>query len=241
MIMSFFNVSNTYDYMNSFFGTTSTNASSGSSNFLGDYYAVQNGSYYKLAKNYYAKAAKEEAEGNSVDKKSIELVKSGTQDTINSLNRLMDEGLFKKVSTTDENGNKSYGYDKEKILDKLKDFVDDYNSMVKDAGEMDGDNSLKAGVRLVDQMKVYKSALSKIGVSIESDNTLKIDEDAFKDANMTDVKSLFTGNVSMAKNIQTKLLQVYSATNSDLNSTDGLYSSQAIKNVSLGSMFDSLS
>ena len=92
----------------------------------------------------------------------------------------------------------------------------------------------------MDQMKVYKSALSQIGVSIESDNTLKIDEDAFKDANMTDVKSLFTGNVSMAKNIQTKLLQVYSAANTDLNSIDGLYSSQAVKSMSTGSMFDSL-
>lgn len=238
--MSFFNVSNTYDYMNSFFGNNSANGSSGASNLLGDYYAVQNGSYYKLAKNFYAKAAKEEAKSAEASKKSVELVKSGTQEAINSLNKLMDDSLFEKVSTTDKDGNKTTDYDKDKIFDKLKDFVEDYNSMVKDAGEMDGDNSLKAGVRLVDQMKVYKSALSQIGVSIESDNTLKIDEDAFKEADMTDVKSLFTGNVSMAKNIQTKLLQVYSAANTDLNSIDGLYSSQAVKNISTGSMFDSM-
>lgn len=236
--MSFFDVSNTYDYMNSFFGTSPSN-SSGSTNFLGDYYAVQNGSYYKLAKQFYSKAA-EDTKNSEVDEKSIELVKSGAEEAINSLNKLMDDSLFKKVETTDEDGNKTYDYDKDKVLDKLKSFVDDYNSMVKDAGEMEGDNSLKAGVRLVDQMKVYKSALSQIGVSIESDNTLKIDEEAFKAADMTDVKSLFTGNVSMAKNIQTKLLQVYSATNTDLNSTDGLYSASAIKNVSIGSMFDSL-
>lgn len=238
--MNFFNVSNTHDYMNSFFGNNSTSSSSGSTNFLSDYYAVQNGSYYKLAKNYYAKAAKEEAEGNSIDEKSIELVKSGAEEAINSLNKLMDDSLFDKVSSTDKDGKKTYDYDKEKILDKLTAFVEDYNSMIKDAGEMDGDDSLKAGVRLVDQMKVYKSALSKIGISIESDNTLKVDEDAFKEANISDIKSLFTGNVSMAKNIQTKLLQVYTAANSDLNSTDGLYSSQAVKNVTIGSMFDSI-
>ncbi len=238
--MSYFNVSNTYDYMNSFFGNTSANGSSSTNNFLGDYYAVQNGSYYKLAKNYYAKAAKEETEGNSVDEKSVELVKSGAQETINSLNKLMDDSLFKKVSTTDKDGNKTTDYDKEKILEKLNAFIEDYNSMIKDAGEMDGDNSLRAGVRLVDQMKVYKSALSQIGVSIESNNTLKVDEEAFKEANMTDVKSLFTGNVSMAKNIQTKLLQMYTAANTDLNSVDGLYSSQAVKSVTLGNMFDSL-
>lgn len=238
--MSFFNVSNTYDYMNSFFGNTTTSGSSSANNFLGDYYAVQNGSYYKLAKNYYAKAAKEEAEAKGMDKKSVELVKSEAEEAINSLNKLMDDSLFKKVDVTDKDGNKTYDYDKEKILEKVNAFVEDYNSMIKGAGEMDGDNALKAGVRLVDQMKVYKSALSQIGISIEGDNTLKVDEDAFNEADMTDVKSLFTGNVSMGKNIQTKMLQLYSAANTDLNSTDGLYSSQAVKNVTLGSMFDSL-
>lgn len=237
--MSYFNVSNTYDYMNSFFGTSSTSSSSSSStSFLSDYYAVQNGSYYKLAKNYYSKVAA--SSSDSADEKSLELVKAGAEDAVNSLSKLMDESLFKKVETTDEDGNKTYDYDKEKILDKLKSFVEDYNSLIEDAGEMEGDNSLKAGVRLVEQMKVYESALSRIGISIESDNTLKIDEDAFKEADMTEAKSLFTGNVSMAKNIQTKLLQVYSATNTDLNSIDGLYSSSAVKNVTIGNMFDSL-
>ncbi len=228
--MSFLNVSNTYDYMNSFFGASATNGSSGSNNFLGDYYAVQNGSYYKLAKNFYAKAAAEEKNSDSVDEKSVELVKSGAEEAINSLNKLMDEGLFEKGDSDD----------KDAILDKLNSFVKDYNAMINNAGEMDGENSLKAGVRLVDQMKVYKSALSRIGVSIESDNTLKVDEDAFKESDISDVKNLFTGNVSMAKNIQSKLLQVYSSANMDLKSTDGLYSAQAIKNVTLGSMFDSI-
>ena len=177
-----------------------------------------------------AQAAAEEKNSDSVDEKSVELVKSGAEEAINSLNKLMDEGLFEKGDSDD----------KDAILDKLNSFVKDYNAMINNAGEMDGENSLKAGVRLVDQMKVYKSALSRIGVSVENDNTLKIDEDAFKESDISDVKNLFTGNVSMAKNIQSKLLQVYSSANMDLKSTDGLYSAQAIKNVTLGSMFDSI-
>jgi len=236
--MNFYNVSNN-DYFSNFFGKTGNNGAV-SNNFLGDYYAVQNGSYYKLAKQFYAKSAKDETDTSKADEKSIELVKSSSQDAINSLNKLMDDSLFEKVEMTDDNGNKVVDYDKDKILDKLKTFVKDYNSVVEGAGEMDGDNSLKAGVRLVEQLKVYKSSLSRVGINVEADNTLKIDEEAFKAADMTDVKSLFTGNVSMAKNIQNKLLQVYSATNVDLNSTDGLYSAQAVKNVTVGSMFDNL-
>ncbi|MBQ8318872.1 MAG: hypothetical protein IJX85_11060 [Lachnospiraceae bacterium] len=238
--MSIFNVTNDNNYMNSIFSSLPTTGGASTNNFLGDYYAVQNGSYYKLAKQFYAKAAAEEKSGKEADEKSLEMVKTGTEDALQSLSKLMDSNLFKKVETTDESGNKTMDYDKEEILDKLKSFVEDYNSMVEDAGEMDGDNALKAGVRLVDQMKVYKSALSQIGVSVESDNSLKIDEEAFKQADMTDVKSLFTGNVSMAKNIQSKMMQMYTSINTDLNSVDGLYSSSAVKSVSIGSMFDSL-
>ncbi len=237
--MSFYNVTNN-DYFSSFFGNSGINGTSSYSNFLGDYYAVQNGSYLKLAKKFYANSSKGEAESAKTDEKSIELVKSSAQEAINSLNKLMDDSLFKKVEMTDKDGNKVVDYDKDKILDKLKTFVEDYNSVIEGAGEMDGDSSLRAGVRMVDQLKVYKSSLSQIGINVEADNTLKIDEEAFKAADMTDMKSLFTGSVSMAKNMQSKLLQVYSATNMDLNSTSGLYSSQAIKNVTIGSMFDSL-
>lgn len=240
-----FNVSNTYDYMNSFFGSSSGSSSTGnvggiSTSLLSDLYAVQNGSYLKLAKKYYSQAETTDKATAAANDKTKELVKSSSEDAINSLSKLMDKNLFEKVKTTDEDGNTVYDYDREKILKTLETFVEDYNEVIENAGEMEGDDSLKAGVNMVNQVKVYKSALAQVGISVESDNTLKIDKEAFADADMTDMRSLFTGTVSFAKNLQTKLLQVYSSTSQELNPTNSLYSSQATKSISVGSMFDSI-
>lgn len=228
---------NTYDYMNNFFGgLNSNNGVSGTSSLLGDYYAVQNGSYLKLAKKFYAS---EEASA-SADEKSLDMAKSAAEKAVGSINKLMDSKLFEKVETADEDGNTTMDYKKQEILDALKVFTEDYNSVIENTGELDDNSTLKNGVRLVEQTDVYGAALARVGITIGSDNKLTIDEDAFNKANMTDVKSLFTGGVSFGKNIQTKLYQVYSAANNSLNSFDSLYSSNGTKSLSTGNMFDSL-
>ena len=51
----------------------------------------------------------------------------------------------------------------------------------------------------------YASALSKIGITIDSDNyQLSIDKDKFKSADMNQVKSLFNGSGSFACNVKSQ-------------------------------------
>ncbi len=237
-----FNVSNTYDYMNSFFGNSSNKNNVGGFNtsLLSDLYSVQNGTYLKVAKKFYSEDQVAKRETSQVTDKNMELVKSSSENAVSSLNKLMDDDLYKKVSKTDDKGNTTYDYDREQILDTLKNFVKDYNEVVENAGEMEGEDSLKAGVNMVKQVKFYQANLARVGISIESDNTLKIDEDEFNKAEMVDMKNLFGGSVSFGKNLQSKLLQVHSATAQELNNTNGLYSAQAVQNASIGNMFDSL-
>ena len=228
---------NTYDYMNNFFsGLNSNSSTSGTSSLLGDLYAVQNGSYYKLAKKYYAT---EEAQSNT-DEKTLDLAKSAAQDAVNSLGKLMDDSLFEKVEITDEDGNKTTDYNKSEILEAVKAFAEDYNSVIENTGELDDKSTLKSGVRLVDQTDVYGAALSRVGITIGTDNKLTVDEEAFNKADMTDVKNLFSGSVSFGKNIQTKMYQVYASANDSLKAMDSLYSSNGTKSLSTGNMFDSL-
>ena len=165
---------NTYDYMNNFFsGLNSNSSTSGTSSLLGDFYAVQNGSYYKLAKKYYA-SEKVQA---STDEKTLDLAKSSAQDAVNSVGKLLDESLFKKVETTDADGNKTTDYKKSEILDAVKAFAEDYNSVIENTGELEDRSTLKNGVRLVDQTEVYGAALAKVGITIGADNKLTVDEE----------------------------------------------------------------
>ena len=135
---------------------------------------------------------------------------------------------------------KMYEYDREAILKGLKNFVSDYNSVVRSTAKSDNSSTVAAAEKMTNQTAIYGSALEKIGVTIGKDNTLTLDEDAFTKADITDVKSLFTGSVSFGKNTQMKLLQIYSADATGQSGFNSLYSSQATNNYSIGNMFDSL-
>lgn len=246
--MSMFNVSNdtsTFDYMNSFFGNASSTGSSfGASSFLTDYYSIKSGSYYKVAKKYYSsdevKNSNKSSNTSTAEEKKTTLVKSAAETAVGSLSKLMDDSLYRKVETKDSDGSKVMDYDRTSIQANLKKFVEGYNELVKGTGDLDDRSTLKSGVRLVNQTKVYEKALNSIGVNIKADNTMEIDEKAFAKADMLNVKSMFTGNVSFAKNIQNKFLQIYSSASNAIEGSDGLYSSQAKKSISVGNMFDSM-
>lgn len=235
--------SNTYDYMNSFFsglnGTSGSNSSAGPSSLLGDWYSVQNGTYLKVAKKFYSSEAAKEIQSKDAVEKEMQMAKESAEATISSLGKLMDDDLYKKVSKTDEAGNKTLDYDKDAILKNVKTYIKDYNSLIENLGEMEDTTSLKTGVRLVKQADVYEGALARVGIKITSDNKLELDEEAFGKANMKEVESLFTGSVSYAKNMQTKVMQLYSQASNKMNSVNGLYSAGA-KQISVDSMFDSM-
>lgn len=257
---NFYNVSNyASNTINSIFNSLGTNQSSGMSSLLGDYYAIKNGSYYKMAKKYYAgqvsdtKSASKTAadklkEDDTAAKTTASKSKSSTttatmqaaNTAVNSVGKLLDDSLYQKTVKTDADGKQVEDYDRDAILENLKTFVSDYNSLVKSASSSEQAATVQAGERMTGQTAVYSRALSRIGISIGEDNTLSLDEKKFADADMTDVKSMFTGNVSFGKNIQMKMLQVYSAESVGQNFTSGIYSAQATGTVSVGNMFDSM-
>lgn len=261
---SMFNV-NSYagNTMNSIFRSLGTNNSSGMSSILGDYYSIQNGSYLKMAKKYYAKKASTDSSSKTnstttVDKDKLDAINklsgtstsaSGSKKTetmkladkaVSSVGDMLDSKLYNKVSVKDSDGNETKEYDREAILKGLKNFVSDYNSVVRSTAKSANSSTIAAAEKMTNQTDIYGSALEKIGVTIGKDNTLTIDEDAFNKADMTDVKSLFTGSVSFGKNTQMKLLQIYSADATGQSGFNSLYSSQATNNYSIGNMFDSL-
>lgn len=247
---SMFNV-NSYagNTMNSIFRSLGTNNSSGVSGLLGDYYSIQNGSYLKMAKKYYAKKASTDSSSKTdstttVDKDKLDAINklSGTSTSASGSKKTETMKLADKAvnSVGDMLDSKMYEYDREAILKGLKNFVSDYNSVVRSTAKSDNSSTVAAAEKMTNQTAIYGSVLEKIGVTIGKDNTLTLDEDAFTKADITDVKSLFTGSVSFGKNTQMKLLQIYSADATGQSGFNSLYSSQATNNYSIGNMFDSL-
>lgn len=183
-----------------FFGTGST-----SNNMLSDYYSIKNGSYHKLMKAYYSQdsdvKAKDSTKAKDTDKTAKETkkaeatvandIKKAATNLKDSANALLDSKLYEKVSSTDKDGKTTEAVDTDKVYKAVNDFVDSYNKMIKEAPNSDTKQVLSNVASMTDYTRVNSKMLSKMGISIGDDNTLKIDEEKFINADMNDVKSLF--------------------------------------------------
>lgn len=223
---------------------------------LSDYNSIRNGSYYKLAKQYYGtntsrvrtkttteedtKTKKKDTTEETSDTTAKTDTMKAAQTAVESLDKLMKSDLYAKVEKKDEEGNKVEEYNKDAILKNVKTFVNDYNSLIKTAGESTTWSTRHAASQLAEQTKGYKHTLATIGISIGEDNLLSIDEEKFGEADMESVKELFKSGLSFGRSTQTKILQVYSTDSQAQSMTSGIYSSKTTKSASVGTMFDDL-
>lgn len=103
-----------------------------------------------------------------------------------------------EVENTDKNGvtTTSKEYDTNAIYKSVSSFVNDYNKLIKQAGDAESTNIQHKTNSMIGATKANETLLSKVGITVNSDNTLSLDEKTFKASNMDTVKSLFNGNFS---------------------------------------------
>ena len=122
------------------FSGTSDSSSVGNTNMLSDYAAIKNGSYGKLMKAYYAKQDAEKLSGKGDTSQKLTLMKTSADSLKKSADALNDSSLWgkKKIKKKDEKTGEEIeveDYDWDKITKAVKSFVEDYNDVVKEAGE----------------------------------------------------------------------------------------------------------
>ena len=223
-----------YDFSALLGGTTSS-----SNNLLSDYASIKNGSYGKLMKAYYAKQDAENAtSGDSTQK--LTLMRSSADSLKKSAEALTDSSLWekKKITKTDEETREEIeveDYDWDAITKAVKSFVEDYNSLVEEAGSSDTKNVLRNAVWMTGITDKVSNLLSQVGITIGKGNKLELDEDALKKSNITTLKSLFTGYGSFADKISQK---AGSISNAAANAAAGV---KGATYTSSGSYSDTLS
>lgn len=201
--------------INTLLSSLGTSSSSSSSNGLyginlADYASIKNGSYSKLMKSYYemdeTKEAKESNSKNDTDDTdaTIKSIKSATSELKESAQALYSsKSLFEK----DVNGE----YDMEAIYEKVNAFIEDYNAAIESVGSAETESIAKAGANMVNATTNNVDMLAKLGISVSgSDFTLSIDKEDFMNANIADVKSMFSGVGSFAYQVGAKASRIYS-------------------------------
>lgn len=122
---------------------------------------------------------------------TIEDAAEKAQKSLSTLRTTDSKSLFVQVTTTDKDGKTETGYDKDAIYDAVNSFIKDYNTLVDATEDSSTTNILQARKTMVNYAAANKSLLANVGISISSDGSLTVDEDKFKNSDMSKVKSLF--------------------------------------------------
>lgn len=219
-----------------FFGGGQTNGTQNSSFSLLDYASIRNGSYAKLTKAYYKKQ-KAEAEGTA-DKTSKETAaaeeKTAAKGTAlkSAVSALSDsKSLFEKKKIKDKDGNETMDYDRDAIAEKVQNFVDSYNDAYAAASNSSVKGTFNAGLAMATGTATNSKLLSAVGISIGEDGKLSLDKDALKEADISDLKSLFSGHGSYADSIGARATMMI---NSSMNMANSIYNSAGGRSLSSG-------
>ena len=195
-------------FVDTFFGTSSTRGGSLLSS-IGDLQMIQKGAYKKAMKAYVAKQkSSDSAETIKNSGTKLSGLKSSSQKLYQAANDLK---------------NASYGDNTkaEDLLDKAKNFVSQYNSVLGTTKSMNSYSILQTAVWGTEQMNLSQGLLNKVGITINDDNTLSLDETKFKAANMSDLKALFSGSGSLADRVAQKASTLYNQSTNQIALNQG--------------------
>lgn len=237
--------------MASYFGMNSTgvstlfsslntsNSNSSLYSLFSDYKSIQTGSYRKLLKAYYASVDTSDSKENTSTKPKKTTAAAETDSAWKQA--ASDISSLKSSTNTLTSG--EYTEDKRSDLEKnITSFVRDYNSTIKSASQVTSSTLTKRTDWMTRITSNSSKALEKVGITVNSDNTLSLDETALSAADFSDIKSVFSGKSSYAGQVNTSAnLMAQVVANGQNSNTASLYTSQGSYNtVSTSSMYDYL-
>lgn len=221
---------------------------------VSDYAMIKNGSYGKLMKAYYAKQDADKLSQFGDSSKTLTLMRSSADSLKKSAEALGDASLYekKKFKKKDEETGEEIeveDYDWDAITKAVKTFVDDYNSVVEQAGNSETKNVLRNAAWMTSITEKAGNLLSKVGITVGKGNKLEFDEEALKKKttlgesgieldNISTLKSVFTGYGSFASQIAQKASAISSAA-ARTKGVDKTYNKNGAYSDPLSKLFDS--
>lgn len=229
------NMSQNYSYL--FQGLTTSNGGSvGNLNFLSDYASIKNGSYGKLLKAYYATAqnsdtaadSKKSSSDNILDKiqeerrnpkvsRDIQEANANLSTGLSSLNTSLSTLRSDKTYTDTSNGQNAAS----KVVSAMKAYVSDYNNVVSAAKGSTLTNKTAYVANMMSSTAANADKLSEIGVLINPNGTLELNEAKLKTADISKVQELFsTKDISSYGSVVASRL-LFAGTTSSTNASAG--------------------
>ena len=194
------------DSMSQLFNNNSNNKKSFSVNndFLSsitDYSMIRSGIYKKALNSYYTKLSAGEDTSFSMA--------TGIYDTRMSLSNMKASSNSLKSSAAALQKSDYSEANRDDLLKDVKSFAEDYNSTINSAKKMNSTGILQNAIWITDASDMREKMLSDAGITINDDNTISVNDDKFKAAKDTTLKTLFSGSYSWAADITKNASSMY--------------------------------
>lgn len=143
---------------------------------------------------------------------------------------------IKNLDTMDISNN-----NKDNVYKAFSSLVKNYNELIKNTDKSKNSNVVNQASYLKSLVNNNKSAFSKMGITVNSDKSLSIDEEKFKEADMSNVKDLFGGVYSFAEKMTDRVNQIYRyATQGDALNKQTYDNNGGVNPPTMGSMVDTI-
>lgn len=259
-----------FNYSSSLFSSMSAGGSSFTS-LLGEYNQIRNGTYGRLLKAYYKKYnADGTTKSASTDTtKNTNKVKtsSDTVDTAKNLNTVADAATSlqtaatklaavktgtaslyakKTIVDTNEDGTTSTrsDYDYDTLVKSVQSFVSAYNETLDSAGKVASSSVQQKTKWLTQVTDQYRDELAGVGISVDKDGRLALNEETFRGKDMTELQDFFEGTDSVVGKLARKASSLAGAAELQATRAASAYtatgSSYAADSMNSGTLFDSL-
>lgn len=213
---------------------------------ISDYSSIKNGSYRKLMKSYYAenKDISTTSKKTSIKKNTIDKILEDKRKVIPTADKSGSTQMKRRADSLKEaaealdsedlwepvNGK----YDRDKIASAVKSFVNEYNDTLAQSTKYTS-KDVSQDVKYMSSMtSTMAKSLEKIGITIGVDGKLALNEDTLKNADISKIKSLFTGKVSYGSQVAGKAANI----SKDAVLSASVYGSNGMLSNSLPGLFD---
>lgn len=228
-----------YGYFAGLFGTgtQSNNGLSSIYSSLGDYGTIQRGAYKKLLSAYY-KAASDDASDDDTKTSVKSLVSSADKSEYSKTTKYASAlSLASQELLTSQNGDLYDEGKEDELVSKVKSFVSSYNTVLADAKKSDSTTVRNLATGMDNTAASYAKKLEAVGITVNEDNTLSVDEEKLKSADKVTVKNVLGSHSSFTGSTMKLASQISSTATAAVNGFS-TYSSFGTYASGTGSFYD---
>ena len=201
---------------------------------LTDYASIKNNSYSKLVKAYYGKNNATQSTASGRKKASVDETTAKNAQSVKSSATDLKTAAEAVASA-------SRGGDADKIAKSVKDFAEAYNSSVKSVDTLGNSGITRTAQSIIDSVGSNLKLLDKIGVSVDLDGKMTVNESKVKES-LSTVKTLFEGVGSFGDSVASKASTITRSAEKIVKAGPSLYNSKGTSEStdSSGNIFDSI-